>query len=369
MTHLSGPMTDSARTEGAPEELRGVLTAHARRYPVMAPCDAVKLIFQNEFGGGHSIADPAQHLASLRSEHAATAHDPSAPLLEDIGNGVVRVMLAALDPNDYPLEELSRDFIRSAQLHQGSMESFLQKLEVLRQLVREGALPFSSEALEDYLEPYLRSGCPPVSHSPAYRRAYRPAYRIVVRSACLPLLLHHIRALCARQERVLVAIDGRCASGKTTLARRLAEGRGWATVHMDHFFLRPEQRTAARYALPGGNIDHERFLTQLLLPLRRGGTPVYRPFDCQTQRLCDPIPFVPTQVTIVEGSYSCHPALRDRYDLRVFLTVDPDVQIQRILTRDGAEHAETFRQKWIPLEERYFEACQVEAACDYRLQL
>lgn len=32
-------------------ELCQVLADHAKRYPLMAPCDVVKLIFQNEFGG------------------------------------------------------------------------------------------------------------------------------------------------------------------------------------------------------------------------------------------------------------------------------------------------------------------------------
>ena len=36
-----------------------------------------------------------------------------------------------------------------------------------------------------------------------------------------PALLRRIRALAAAQPRVLVAIDGRCAAGKTTLAASL----------------------------------------------------------------------------------------------------------------------------------------------------
>ena len=35
------------------EELERILREHAERYPLMQPTDAVKLIYQNEFGGGH----------------------------------------------------------------------------------------------------------------------------------------------------------------------------------------------------------------------------------------------------------------------------------------------------------------------------
>lgn len=134
---------------------------------------------------------------------------------------------------------------------------------------------------------------------------------------------------------------------------------------MDHFFLRPEQRTAERLAQPGGNIDWERFSEELLLPLREGGAPLYRPFDCHSGRLLEPVPFSPGPVVLVEGSYACHPALREQYDLRAFLDVSPEVQAERIATREGEANARMFREKWIPLEEAYFAACGVRDCCHY----
>ena len=154
----------------------------------------------------------------------------------------------------------------------------------------------------------------------------------------------------------------------STLARRLAERWGWSVLHMDHFFLRPEQRSPERYARPGGNVDHERFLKEVLLPLRCGERPVYRPFDCHRQKLLPPIPFEPGPVVLVEGSYACHPALWDCYDLRAVLTVGRETQMERIVRREGRDYAQVFRERWIPLEERYFSACEVERRCDYRLE-
>lgn len=351
------------------EELRAVLSAHGARYPAMEPQDGVKLVYQNELGGGHLVADPAQSLERLRAEHAAAPRTPGAPLAEDIGNGLVRVMLGAVEEGEYPLEALDRDFVRSAALHRGDMDCFRQKLEVLRQMAWEGAFGFSLQALEDYLAPYLASGCPPASHSQGYRAAYRPAYRVMLRCACLPLLVREAEALAAGPGRAVVALDGRCASGKTTLAARLARERGWSVVHMDHFFLRPEQRTPQRYAQPGGNVDHERFLEEVLLPLRRGERPVYRPYDCHAQALRPPVSLEPDPVVLVEGSYACHPALWEHYDLRAFLTVDPALQLERLRAREGEEQARTFQERWIPLEERYFSAYGVEARCDYRLEV
>ena len=84
------------------------------------------------------------------------------------------------------------------------------------------------------------------------------------------VLLRRIRALAAMRPRVLVAIDGRCAAGKTTLAASLQAQLGCNVFHMDDFFLRPEQRTPERLHQPGGNVDFERFLTEVLRPLYDG---------------------------------------------------------------------------------------------------
>ena len=91
-----------------------------------------------------------------------------------------------------------------------------------------------------------------------------------------------------RNKRVIIAIDGRCGAGKTTLAQYLEEQTGATVFHMDDFFLRPEQRTPERFNTPGENVDHERFLFEVLEPLRKGVVELpYQRFDCKTQSLQD----------------------------------------------------------------------------------
>lgn len=159
------------------EELERILRDHAARYPVMQPTDAVKLIYQNEFGGGHMIRDEEACMQYLRREYDAVKKDPSIPLYEYIGNGITRVNLAAVAEAD--LEELGRSFIRSAALHQGEVARFVVKLAVLTELARQDVFPFPSRELDAYLESYRQAGYPAVSHSQAYRDAYSPAYRVI----------------------------------------------------------------------------------------------------------------------------------------------------------------------------------------------
>lgn len=184
----------------------------------------------------------------------------------------------------------------------------------------------------------------------------------------LALLTDTILEKAETKEGIIVALDGRCASGKSTLAASLAEQLSCPLIHMDDFFLRPEQRTDARLATAGENVDHERFLEEVLAPLAEGKCVTYRPWDCGAQAFGEPIAIEPKPITIVEGSYACHPALWDYYDLRIFLTVEPDTQLARIAERNGEEGLEAFRNKWIPLEESYFSHYNIALRCDITLK-
>ena len=123
---------------------------------------------------------------------------------------------------------------------------------------------------------------------------------------------------------------------------------------MDDFFLRPEQRTAARLAEVGGNVDRERFTEEILLPLSQNKEVRYRPFDCSTQTLGDEITAVSKKLTIIEGAYSMHRDLERYYDFSLFLDIDKNVQKKRILNRNTPNMAKRFFEEWIPLENKYF---------------
>ena len=179
----------------------------------------------------------------------------------------------------------------------------------------------------------------------------------------LQVLVGKIDQLLERRERILVAIDGKCTSGKTTLAAQLAEKYDCNVFHMDDFFLRPEQRTPARFAEAGGNVDYERFYRQVLQPVRNGDRFSYCPFDCRTFTLSSPVAVMPKRLNIIEGAYALHPYFADPYDLKVLLTVSPQCQHRRILERP-AHLQERFFTQWIPMENRYLEAFGIAGKAD-----
>ncbi len=168
-------------------------------------------------------------------------------------------------------------------------------------------------------------------------------------------ILTEIDIILKTKESVIVAIDGRCASGKTTLASKLQEKLNCNVIHLDDFFLRPEQRTEERFAEIGGNIDYERFTEEVITPLKTNKAFEYRPFDCHTLDFKSAVRVVPNKITVIEGSYSCHSFFGKYYDINLFLDAEKDLQLERIKNRNGEDALKIFVDKWIPLEERYFE--------------
>ncbi len=176
------------------------------------------------------------------------------------------------------------------------------------------------------------------------------------------------RLLATDAPRILVAIDGRCASGKSTLAAALAKQYDANLFHTDDFFLPPEKQTEARLATPGENMDRERFEKEILSPLRSGTPFSYRPWNCNKGDFDPPVQVFPKRLNLIEGAYSCHPEIVSYYDLCVFSDISPALQKKRILARNGENGYLTFRNKWIPMEEVYLRTFDIQNKCDIKIK-
>jgi uridine kinase len=166
---------------------------------------------------------------------------------------------------------------------------------------------------------------------------------------------------------VVLAIDGRAASGKSSLTEKLARDYPARVIHMDDFYLPIELRTVERLAEPGGNLHYERFMTDVLPGLRKQEGFSYQAFDCAVMNVGEWRNLFPAQLTIVEGAYAMHPKLGAYYDLALFLSCAPETQLARIKKRNPAK-SEQFRKHWIPLEEAYFKAFGIPELADLIIQ-
>ncbi|MBQ9765654.1 MAG: uridine kinase [Lachnospiraceae bacterium] len=171
-----------------------------------------------------------------------------------------------------------------------------------------------------------------------------------------------LETLIKEKNRVVLAIDGMCASGKTLFASKLSEKYDGTVIHCDDFFLPPDMRTPKRYKEPGGNIHYERLKTEVIDKLQSKGGFSYGRFDCKKMAITEEVIVPDKKLVIVEGAYSMHPFFGKYYDMSLFMRVSTEEQEKRIVSRN--QDLKVFREKWMPLEREYFIYMGIEEKAD-----
>ena len=154
-----------------------ILFEHLKKYPKMEITDAVKLLYQREFGGGHLIKDREACIEYLKNEFSSAKGNNE--LIEDLGNGMCRVYLAAAKREKIDCLKIADAFISSANEIKGDVSNFEKTLINLLMECKKGNLAFSFDELNEYILKYREKGYPPVSHSEVYRENYAPSYRVM----------------------------------------------------------------------------------------------------------------------------------------------------------------------------------------------
>ena len=376
-----------------------ILWEHRKRYPLMEPQDYGKLIFQSVYGPEHMITDVQEVRAYMAEEFSHMAQDALPKVPEDIGNGLCRFPLCAC-PSAEAAELLADLFVltagqddvidggknhtglikRDAALRQGGVTDGGKKLTGL--IKRDAALEQGSVSnaekksrlseelqgkleqvktlgipgMEAWVQQWKEKGYPAVHHSRAYREAYHPHYRLLRKEQTETRGSRH-------KGPVIVGMDGRCGSGKTSLAELIAGIFPCNVVHTDDFYLPMEEREENWTEIPGGNMDFARLHSEILIPARSGDEVLYRPYCCQEGAYGEALRLAPCPLLVVEGSYSHYSLLAEAYDLKVFLTCSQEVQKRRLQEREGS-YFTMFEKRWIPMEENYFHHFDVEAGSD-----
>jgi len=343
------------------------LADQMKKHPSMMPQDIIKMCYQAAYGAEHLLSDHGKAWNYLFEEFAEAVPSDE-PLYEQISDNVCRINIASWKAKGFPAEWLFRIFAASCVKREYPDTSFNEYLTAAEAFLRSNAPSFSMDEWTDYLTQYKKIGMPAVHHSEAYRRHEHPSYRIAHSRFCRILPIIEIAApyLCVDRPCV-IAIDGRAASGKTTLAAHLETVLGAEVIHMDHFFLPPELRDSERFKTPGENVHHERFSDEVLPFLHIKKLFSYRVFDCGKMDYSGMQEIGNTRFRIVEGSYSCHPKFGRYADITVFSDVAYEEQLRRIGIRNGEKMLEMFKSRWIPLEEEYFSHFGIRDLADIKV--
>ena len=83
-----------------------------------------------------------------------------------------------------------------------------------------------------------------------------------------PGLISLLAAALAQQptKPLVLALDGRCGSGKSGLGDLMGRLLPCNVVHMDDYYLPPDRRAENWEQIPAGNMDLARFLQEVLEP-------------------------------------------------------------------------------------------------------
>ncbi len=157
------------------ENFEKILLYHFKKYPLMTPKDAVKLVFQSAKGCGHLVKNGEFALSMLKNEMENTPESLSTELVEPIGGGYVRLYLAPAKARGISLDYIAKIFMESA--NSGETTDAEPYIKQLKKLAKEGKTPFSAKELSEFLEIYDGEM---LSHSDIYRENYKPAYRVVL---------------------------------------------------------------------------------------------------------------------------------------------------------------------------------------------
>jgi len=147
----------------------------------------------------------------------------------------------------------------------------------------------------------------------------------------------------------LIGVAGGTCAGKTVVCERLAElvGPDVLTViridsyQVDHTHQSVAERAATNYDHPDA-YDWD-LLNEHLASLAGGESVLAPTYDFTVHNRSEIVREVqPASVIVVEGILVLHNfALRQRFDLKVFIDTDADVRFIRRLTRDVAERGRT----------------------------
>jgi uridine kinase len=158
---------------------------------------------------------------------------------------------------------------------------------------------------------------------------------------------------------VLVALDGRSAVGKSTLAQQIAARAAALVIDGDDFY-RGGDDAFWQARNPAEKVDLAidwRRQRALLTKLQRGEPARWQPYDWEVDdgRLAAEVNVVPAAVVILDGAYSARRELADLFALRALLDVPRQVRRERLLRREGERYRAEWESRWSEAEDLYFE--------------
>ena len=146
----------------------------------------------------------------------------------------------------------------------------------------------------------------------------------------------------------IIAIDGPAGAGKSTLAARISStypSSSTAIIHMDDLYAGWDDALTTTLTK---NLE-----LNIARPASQGKSIEYRKYDWLGKKYGDFIRLSTPELLILEGVGSGQKAIRKYLDQLIWIDIEPEVGISRVLQRDG-DYLETEMRVWQMRESEHF---------------
>jgi uridine kinase len=180
--------------------------------------------------------------------------------------------------------------------------------------------------------------------------------RVLPRACSYKTLVDSFRRERRSDRPLLICIDGAGASGKSTIANRLAAAsEDIQVVHLDDFYRPSSDRYVGSLSKRpiGADFDLDRLRAEVLGPLRSGSASSYHLYDWEADQVSVQTVPVIKPIVIVEGVYSLTIGLSGFFDRSLWVDCPRDVRLARGLARDGEAARSRWVDDWMLGEDQY----------------
>jgi uridine kinase len=174
-------------------------------------------------------------------------------------------------------------------------------------------------------------------------------------------LIAALTDLCKDKTRPIIAIDGPAGAGKTTLARELSLAFSCKisvqVIHMDDLYAGWENALS----------DDLSKVLQYLVNQHESGLPAkIQRYNWIRSAFEESEELAVSDLLILEGVGSGDKDLQERFAALIWMEIDPEVGLARVIKRDGLQVQDQM-QKWLATQAQYFSQHSTREKADFIL--